>query len=80
MFKVLLSQKGNERFKNIISKLSFDTYKPKNNADSEFVYHRIFNINGFVGIIEHWLNTGMEEDVEYLSDVILKFSYLENEK
>lgn len=52
----------------------------KNNADSEFVYHRIFNINGFVGIIEHWLNTGMEEDVEYLSDVILKFSYLENEK
>lgn len=80
VFKVLLSQKGNERFKNIISKLSFDTYKPKNNADSEFVYHRIFNINGFVGIIEHWLNTGMEEDVEYLSNIILKFSYLENEK
>lgn len=79
-FKVLLSQKGNGRFKNIVLKLSFDTYKLHKNTDSEFLYHRIFNIYGFIGIIEHWLNSGMEEDVEYLSDIILKFSYLENEK
>lgn len=79
-FKILLGQKGNERFKSIVLRLSFDTYKIKDNTDSEFFYHRVFNTNGFVGIIEHWLNSGMTEDTEYLSDIILKFSYLENER
>lgn len=75
-FKVLLSDNGNQSFKNTIAKLSFGVNKEAAD-DTAFRYHRIFNINGFIGIIDHWLNTGMKESVDYMSDLILKLSNLE---
>lgn len=78
-FKVLLSDNGNQSFRNAIARLSFGV--SKETADNTaFIYNRIFNINGFIGIINHWLNNGMKESVDYMSDLILKLSNLEGLK
>lgn len=75
--KVLLSDNGNQSFKSMIAELSLCTNKDVYDKNSAFKYHRIFNINGFIGVIIYWLNNGMNESVEDMSDLILNFGNLE---
>jgi AcrR family transcriptional regulator len=73
MCKVLLSNNGDisfvERLKSIVKSKSFNSwaefYKSSNTEKYEYFYN--FMISGCIGILQHWLNTGMKEPAEEMA-------------
>ena len=67
MCKVLLSNNGDisfvEKLKSVVKSKSFngwsEYYKTSNTENYEYFYN--FMISGCIGILQHWLNTGMKE-------------------
>lgn len=73
MSRVLLSTNGDiafvDKLKNVVKSRSFEAwstvYKDTNRSHYEYFHH--FIVSGCIGIIQHWLDTGMQESTEEIS-------------
>lgn len=78
--KVLLSDKGGialqKELMMIVQRQSMTGWHGVNQIDSELIeYFLLYGVNGSIGIVQKWLQTGMKKTAREMAEIIVKLTY-----
>lgn len=78
--RVLLGENGDQALQQalvgVVKNQSAKTWPGMSGASSKVMdYILLFQISGSVGLVKHWLQTGMKESASEMADVVIKLTY-----